>query len=60
MLGFILWLIFFAAPSTKQLLKGKTPAAHAAPLHNKRIKQDLLRTAKLEKYPNGLGVDGKL
>ncbi|KAJ7922381.1 hypothetical protein B0H13DRAFT_2655645 [Mycena leptocephala] len=45
------------APSTKQLLKGKAPAAHAAPLHNKCIKQDLLRTAKLEKYPNSLGVD---
>ncbi|KAJ7466644.1 hypothetical protein B0H11DRAFT_1869800 [Mycena galericulata] len=45
------------APSTKQLLKGKTPAAHAAPLHNKRVKQDLLRAAKLEKYPNGLGLE---
>ncbi|KAJ7467353.1 hypothetical protein B0H11DRAFT_2046863 [Mycena galericulata] len=44
------------APSIKQLLKGKTPA-HAAPLHNKRVKQDLLRAAKLEKYPNGLGLE---
>ncbi|KAJ6471013.1 hypothetical protein C8R45DRAFT_1165738 [Mycena sanguinolenta] len=48
------------APSTKQLLKGKTPAAHAAPLQNKRIKQDLLRAKKLEQYPNGLGVDAIL
>ncbi|KAJ7757397.1 hypothetical protein DFH07DRAFT_958754 [Mycena maculata] len=48
------------APSTSQLLKGKTPAAHAAPLHNKRVKQDLLHAAKLEKYPNGLGVDAIL
>ncbi|KAJ6479753.1 hypothetical protein C8R45DRAFT_906174, partial [Mycena sanguinolenta] len=48
------------APSTKQLLKGKTPAAHAPPLQNKRIKQDLLRAKKLEQYPNGLGVDAIL
>ncbi|KAJ7730603.1 hypothetical protein DFH07DRAFT_969111 [Mycena maculata] len=48
------------APSTKQLLKGKAPAVHAAPLHNKRVKQDLLHAAKLEKYPNGLGVDAIL
>ncbi|KAJ7208565.1 hypothetical protein GGX14DRAFT_317925, partial [Mycena pura] len=45
------------APSTMQLLKGRTPAAHAAPLYNKRVKQDLLHAAKLEKYPNGLSVE---
>ncbi|KAJ7670029.1 hypothetical protein DFH06DRAFT_1321054 [Mycena polygramma] len=45
------------APSTIQLLQGKTLAAHAPPLHNKRVKQDLLHTVKLEKYPNGLGVE---
>ncbi|KAJ6628521.1 hypothetical protein B0H10DRAFT_2428806 [Mycena sp. CBHHK59/15] len=43
--------------STKMVLNGKTPAAYAAPLHNKRVKQDLLHAAKLEKYPNGLDVD---
>lgn len=41
-------------------LDGKTPAAHAPPLHNKRVKRDILHTEKLKKYPNGLGVDGKL
>ncbi|KAJ7206565.1 hypothetical protein GGX14DRAFT_367059, partial [Mycena pura] len=45
------------APSTMQLLKGRTPAAHAAPLYNKCVKQDLLHAAKLEKYPNGLSVE---
>ncbi|KAJ6615770.1 hypothetical protein B0H10DRAFT_1949652 [Mycena sp. CBHHK59/15] len=45
------------AQSTKLVLNGKTPAAYAAPLHNKRVKQDLLHAAKLEKYPNGLDVD---
>ncbi|KAJ7653606.1 hypothetical protein DFH06DRAFT_1417176 [Mycena polygramma] len=45
------------APSTIQLLQGKTLAAHAPPLHNKHVKQDLLHAAKLEKYPNGLGVE---
>ncbi|KAJ7465327.1 hypothetical protein B0H11DRAFT_2307912 [Mycena galericulata] len=48
------------APTTKQLLKGKTLTMHAAPLHNKRVKQDLLHAAKLEKYPNGLGLDAIL
>ncbi|KAJ7652760.1 hypothetical protein DFH06DRAFT_1475142 [Mycena polygramma] len=45
------------APSTIQLLQGRTLAAHAPPLHNKRVKQDLLHAAKLAKYPNGLGVE---
>ncbi|KAJ7232469.1 hypothetical protein B0H12DRAFT_1076840 [Mycena haematopus] len=45
------------AQSTKQLLNGKTPAVHAPPLQNKRVKQDLLRAKKMEKYPNGLGVE---
>ncbi|KAJ6615764.1 hypothetical protein B0H10DRAFT_1949647 [Mycena sp. CBHHK59/15] len=45
------------AQSTKMLLNGKTPSTHAPPLHNKRAKRDLLRAAKLEKYPHGLGVD---
>ncbi|KAF8195172.1 hypothetical protein K438DRAFT_2017214 [Mycena galopus ATCC 62051] len=45
------------APSTKQILGGKTPAAHAAPFHNKRVKMDLLHAKKLEKYPDGLGVE---
>ncbi|KAJ6574171.1 hypothetical protein B0H19DRAFT_1253912 [Mycena capillaripes] len=45
------------AQSTKMILGGKTPAAHAPPLHNKRAKRDILHAEKLEKYPNGLGVD---
>ncbi|KAJ6532200.1 hypothetical protein B0H10DRAFT_2247703 [Mycena sp. CBHHK59/15] len=45
------------AQSTKMLLAGKTPAAHAAPLHNKRAKRSILHAEKLQKYPNGLGVD---
>ncbi|KAJ6556693.1 hypothetical protein B0H10DRAFT_2241174 [Mycena sp. CBHHK59/15] len=45
------------APATKQLLKGKTPAAYAPALHNQRVKQDIVRAKKLEMYPNGLGVD---
>ncbi|KAJ7166137.1 hypothetical protein C8R46DRAFT_997239 [Mycena filopes] len=45
------------APSTKLLLNGKTPSAHAPALHNKRLKQDLIHTAKLEQYPNGLDVE---
>ncbi|KAJ6576249.1 hypothetical protein B0H10DRAFT_2236540 [Mycena sp. CBHHK59/15] len=48
------------AQSTKWLLGGKTPAAHAPPLHNKRAKRDILHAEKLEKYPNGLGVDAIL
>ncbi|KAJ6527273.1 hypothetical protein DFH09DRAFT_1094940 [Mycena vulgaris] len=46
------------AQSTKMLLNGKTPAAHAPPLYNKRAKRDLLRAAKIEKYPDGLDVEG--
>ncbi|KAJ7264262.1 hypothetical protein C8J57DRAFT_1718701 [Mycena rebaudengoi] len=45
------------APSTKLLLNGKTPSAHDPALHNKRLKQGLIHAAKLEQYPNGLGVD---
>ncbi|KAJ7270000.1 hypothetical protein B0H12DRAFT_1310429 [Mycena haematopus] len=45
------------AQSTKMLLDGKTPSAYAPPLHNKRVKRDMLRAKKLEAYPNGLGVD---
>ncbi|KAJ6573305.1 hypothetical protein B0H10DRAFT_1964125 [Mycena sp. CBHHK59/15] len=45
------------APATKQLLKGKTPAAYAPALHNQRVKQDIVRAKKLEMYPNGLGID---
>ncbi|KAJ6533259.1 hypothetical protein B0H10DRAFT_2247304 [Mycena sp. CBHHK59/15] len=48
---------FDNAQSTKMLLAGKTPAAHAAPLHNKRAKRSILHAEKLQKYPNGLGVD---
>ncbi|KAJ7768120.1 hypothetical protein DFH07DRAFT_938446 [Mycena maculata] len=48
------------APSIKQLLKGKTPAAYAPALHNQRVKQDILHAKKIEKYPNGLGVDAIL
>ena len=40
-------------------LEGLTPAAFA-PLHNKRAKNDMLRTVKLKKFPNGLDVDGEL
>ncbi|KAJ6579376.1 hypothetical protein B0H10DRAFT_1745326, partial [Mycena sp. CBHHK59/15] len=45
------------AQSTKMLLDGKTPSAYAPPLHNKRVKRDILHAEKLEEYPNGLGVD---
>ncbi|KAF8136057.1 hypothetical protein K438DRAFT_2121651 [Mycena galopus ATCC 62051] len=38
-------------------LDGKTPATHAPPLHNKRVKRDILHTEKIKKYPNGLGID---
>ncbi|KAJ7835870.1 hypothetical protein B0H13DRAFT_1913361 [Mycena leptocephala] len=48
------------APSTKMQLNGKTPSAHAAPLHNKRVKQDVIHAIKLDKYPDGLDVNGKL
>jgi hypothetical protein len=41
-------------------LNGKTPSAHAAPLYNKRVKQDVIHAIKLEKYPDGLDVNGKL
>ncbi|KAJ6608929.1 hypothetical protein B0H10DRAFT_2226417 [Mycena sp. CBHHK59/15] len=45
------------AQSTKMLLDGTTPSAFAPPLHNKRVKRDMLHAEKLEEYPNGLGVD---
>ncbi|KAJ7835515.1 hypothetical protein B0H14DRAFT_3706485 [Mycena olivaceomarginata] len=48
------------AESTIQLLNGKTPGGHAPPLHNTRIKQDILHVEKLKRYPNGLGVDAIL
>ncbi|KAF7377145.1 hypothetical protein MSAN_00133600 [Mycena sanguinolenta] len=48
------------AQSTRRLLDGKTPAVYAAPLHNKRIKRDILHAAKVEKYPNGLSIDALL
>ncbi|KAJ6586660.1 hypothetical protein B0H10DRAFT_2197965 [Mycena sp. CBHHK59/15] len=48
---------FDVAQSTKMLLDGKTPSAYAPPLHNKRVKRDLLRAAKLEEYPHGLDVE---
>ncbi|KAJ7748883.1 hypothetical protein B0H16DRAFT_1847836 [Mycena metata] len=48
------------AQSTKLLLNGKTPAAFAPALYDNRLKQDMVRAAKLEKYRNGLGVDAIL
>ncbi|KAJ7291881.1 hypothetical protein C8J57DRAFT_1588616 [Mycena rebaudengoi] len=42
------------AQSTKMQLNGKTPSTHAAPLYNRRVKQDVLRTIKLEKYPDAI------
>ncbi|KAJ6563092.1 hypothetical protein DFH09DRAFT_1364226 [Mycena vulgaris] len=42
------------AQSTKMQLNGKNPSAHAAPLHNRRVKQDVLRAIKLEKYPDAI------
>ncbi|KAF8180446.1 hypothetical protein K438DRAFT_2021341 [Mycena galopus ATCC 62051] len=45
------------AQSTKMLLGGKTPVPPAAPLYNKRAKRSILHAEKLEKYPNGLGVN---
>ncbi|KAJ7438913.1 hypothetical protein B0H11DRAFT_2356610 [Mycena galericulata] len=45
------------AQSTKMKLNGKTPAAHALPLYNQRVKRDILHAEKLKKYPNGLGVE---
>ncbi|KAJ7705076.1 hypothetical protein B0H16DRAFT_1482466 [Mycena metata] len=53
-------LIIPTGPSTKLLLNGKTPAAHAPALHSKRLKQEILHAAKLQEYPNGLGVEGEL
>ncbi|KAJ7860643.1 hypothetical protein B0H13DRAFT_1900882 [Mycena leptocephala] len=44
------------APSTKMRLEGLTPTDFAPPLHNKRAKNDMLRTVKLKKFPNGLDV----
>ncbi|KAF8173410.1 hypothetical protein K438DRAFT_1980955 [Mycena galopus ATCC 62051] len=46
------------AQSTRMVLSGKKPSEHAPALHNKRIKNDLLHAKKIEKYPNGLGVEG--
>ncbi|KAJ6622326.1 hypothetical protein B0H10DRAFT_2214458 [Mycena sp. CBHHK59/15] len=43
--------------STKMILDGKTPSAYAPPLHNKRVKCDMLHVENLEEYPNGLGID---
>ncbi|KAF8175007.1 hypothetical protein K438DRAFT_2047804 [Mycena galopus ATCC 62051] len=45
------------AQSTRMVLSRKKPSEHAPALHNKRIKNDLLHAKKIEKYPNGLGVE---
>ncbi|KAJ7235364.1 hypothetical protein C8J57DRAFT_1572122 [Mycena rebaudengoi] len=45
------------AQSTKLVLGGKTPTAHAPALHNKRAKRAILHAEKLKSYPNGLGID---
>ncbi|KAF8197632.1 hypothetical protein K438DRAFT_2118253 [Mycena galopus ATCC 62051] len=45
------------AQSTRMVLSGKKPSEHAPALYNKRIKNDLLHAKKIEKYPNGLGVE---
>ncbi|KAJ7467403.1 hypothetical protein B0H11DRAFT_2306513 [Mycena galericulata] len=46
------------APSTKLILKGKTPALFSPALSSKRVKRDLVREVKSKKYPYGLGVTG--
>ncbi|KAJ7622550.1 hypothetical protein B0H17DRAFT_1151676, partial [Mycena rosella] len=33
------------------------PVRICSPLHNKRVKRDILHAEKIEKYPNGLGID---
>ncbi|KAJ7886587.1 hypothetical protein B0H14DRAFT_2563264 [Mycena olivaceomarginata] len=38
------------------LLHGKTPSAHAAPLHNKRIKRDLIHTKSLRNTQMALAL----
>ncbi|KAJ6543188.1 hypothetical protein B0H10DRAFT_1854484 [Mycena sp. CBHHK59/15] len=39
------------AQSTKMLLDGKTPSAFAPPLHNKRVKRDMLHAEKTRGVP---------
>ncbi|KAJ7509224.1 hypothetical protein B0H11DRAFT_1847103 [Mycena galericulata] len=46
------------APSTKLILKGKTPALFSPALSSKRVKRDLVREVKAKKYPYGLGLTG--
>ncbi|KAJ7681690.1 hypothetical protein B0H17DRAFT_1230186 [Mycena rosella] len=38
-------------------IKSKTPPTYAPPLHNKRVKRDILHAERIEKYPNGLAID---
>ncbi|KAJ6505028.1 hypothetical protein C8R45DRAFT_971670 [Mycena sanguinolenta] len=45
------------APST-QVLLGMKPGEFSPALHSKKIKQKLVREAKIEKYPAGLGPPG--
>ncbi|KAJ7484769.1 hypothetical protein B0H11DRAFT_2279492 [Mycena galericulata] len=46
------------APSTKLILNGKTPSLFSPALGSKRVKQEIVRSVKAKKYPNGLGLTG--
>ncbi|KAJ7084961.1 hypothetical protein C8R44DRAFT_894074 [Mycena epipterygia] len=46
------------ANSTAVLLSGKTPALFSPALQNQRVKREMIHTAKLQKYPSGLGIAG--
>ncbi|KAJ7737454.1 hypothetical protein DFH07DRAFT_779367 [Mycena maculata] len=41
---------------TRLILKGKIPTAFAPALASKRVKRDIIRHAKAEKFPGGLGI----
>ncbi|KAJ7733078.1 hypothetical protein DFH07DRAFT_968169 [Mycena maculata] len=46
------------APLTRLILKGKAPTAFAPALASKRVKRDIIRHEKAEKFPGGLGILG--
>lgn len=37
-------------------MSGKTPALFSPALQNQRVKREMIHTAKLQKYPSGLGI----
>ncbi|KAJ7189141.1 hypothetical protein C8R46DRAFT_1184332 [Mycena filopes] len=48
------------AASTKVILGGKSVTGFAPALHSTRVKRDMVREVKKEKYPSGLGIAGAL